>query len=80
MVKVTFTVEVNGAKKRETYDTETINNHKASYSPKVALKCAKSVAIERYGNNADLSTVSVKQIGRPGSDYDETGSTGAPNW
>jgi|AntRauTorcE11898_2_1112593.scaffolds.fasta_scaffold12517_1 nucleoside-triphosphatase THEP1 len=78
MVKVTFTVEVNGAEKRETYDTETINNHKASYLPKVALKCAKSAAIGRYGDDADLSTVTVKQIGRPGSDYDETGSTGNP--
>jgi hypothetical protein len=75
MVEVIFTVEVDGEEQRE----NEIHNHRASYKPNVALECAKSVVQSRFGDNADLSTVEVKRIGKPTDQYDETGSTGSPN-
>jgi len=79
MVEVIFTVEVDGEEQRESYDTNEIHNPRASYKPNVALECAKSVVQSRFGDNADLSTVEVKRIGKPTDQYDETGSTGSPN-
>ena len=69
---ITYTVDVEGQTREDSFTTAEVDDERAGYSPRVAESYAQYLAVERF-DDADPSTIRVKQMGEPHDQYDETG-------
>ena len=72
---IQFTLEVDGEQVSEEYTAEDVNDRRVTWNPDVARSYAQSIAVDRHGYEIDVGTVEVTQMGKPASEYDETGGT-----